>query len=549
MSRIWEPSSIRVEHKMKEQKIPEQPVSKKDLDPMVRKVCLTVPKPSLRDNRGDVDRVLDILEKTAGYPRPHVSLPMARRISETLHDSEFSLTLTLTHADFGSRGEVIDVEPGDQSERNYGMAVDLGSTNIAFYLLDLTGGVILDQTSDENPQIRHGEDILSRIHYCGRPEGLQELQGMVIQTFNRNIRNMLEKHKIAEHHLYALAVAGNTTMIHFFLGLSPRRICREPYIPVINRTEIYPAQTLGIIGNENAVIYVLPNVGSYVGGDVLAGILVSGMYEDEDLSILVDVGTNAEIVLGNRHWLMVAAGAAGPALEGGVVKCGMRAADGSIEKVRIDRKTLRASCTTIGDGPPQGICGSGLVDLMAELFLCGVIDERGKIVSNASSVVELDGVKAYRLASGDETGTGRDIIISELDINNLLRTKGAMYTALTVITRKAGVSFKDLKHFYVAGTFGAYMDPKMAVTIGMVPDIPIRTYESLKNSAGTGACISLLSNRKRHELDDIRRKITYLELNVDGDFMNLLTASMFLPHTDTKQFPSVLRQRPSEGKR
>ena len=524
-------------------------LSGEDPDPMVRKVFLHVAEPSLRDNRGDVDRVLDMLEKTAGCPRPTVSLPMARRISETLHDSEFSLTLTLTHANFGFRGEVIDVEPGDQSDRNFGVAVDLGSTNIAYYLLDLDKGKILARRSDENPQIRHGEDILNRIHYCERPGGLQDLQEMVIRSFNNNIESMLNMHGIDRHHLYALAVAGNTTMIHFFLGLSPQKICREPYTPVINRTEIYPAQTLGITGNENAMVYVLPNVGSYVGGDVLAGILVSGMYEDEDLSILVDVGTNAEIVLGNRHWLMVAAGAAGPALEGGVVKCGMRAADGAIEKVRIDRKTLKASYATIGGVPPQGICGSGLVDLMAELFLCGVIDERGKIVSDASSVVELDGVKAYRITSGDETGTGRDITVSELDINNLLRTKGAMYTALTVITRKAGVSFKDLKHFYVAGTFGAYMDPKMAVTIGMVPDIPLQTYEPLKNSAGTGACISLLSNRKRHELDDIRRKITYLELNVDGDFMNLLTASMFLPHTDTMQFPSVLRKRPSEGKR
>lgn len=529
-------------------KILKRLIPSEELDPMVRKVFLRVEPPSLKDNRGDVDRVLDALERHEKNLRPYVSLPMARRISEKLHDSEYSLTLTLTHADVGSRLEVIDAEGGDQTRSNFGVAVDLGSTNIAFYLLDLARGVILDQTSDENPQIRHGEDILNRIHYCERPGGLQELQEMVIRSFNSNIESMLDMHGIDRRHLYALAVAGNTTMIHFFLGLSPRRICREPYIPVVNSPDVYPAQSLGITGNENAVIYVLPNVGSYVGGDVLAGILVSGMHEDEDLSILVDVGTNAEIVLGNRHWLMVAAGAAGPALEGGVVKCGMRAADGAIEKVRIDRNTLKASCTTIGGGLPQGICGSGLVDLMAELFLSGVIDERGKIVSDASSVVELDGVRAYRLASGDETGTDRDIIISELDINNLLRTKGAMYTALTVITRKAGISFKDLKHFYVAGTFGAYIDPKMAVTIGMVPDIPIRTYESLKNSAGTGACISLLSNSKRHELDDIRRKITYLELNVDGDFMNLLTASMFLPHTDTKQFPSVSRPRPPKKK-
>jgi uncharacterized 2Fe-2S/4Fe-4S cluster protein (DUF4445 family) len=265
------------------------------------------------------------------------------------------------------------------------------------------------------------------------------------------------------------------------------------------------------------------------------------MYEEEDPCLLVYVGTNAEIILGNRHWLMVAAGAAGPALEGGVVKCGMRAARGAIEKVRIDRKTLRADYAVIGGGEPKGICGSGLIDLMAELFLSGIVDERGKIVGPSKSVMEVEGVKAFQVVPKEKSGTGREIVLTELDINNLLRTKGAMYTALTVITRSAGLSFDDLSSFYVAGTFGAYIDPRMAVSIGMVPDIPLERYKALYNSAGSGACLCLLSNRKRHELDEISRRITYVELNVNGDFMNLLNAAMFLPHTDKSQFPSVLR--------
>ncbi len=510
-------------------------------DPMVRKVYLEVPAPVLGDNRGDVDRVLDTLEQAGGFQRPSVSLPMAGKISGILHQKGHGMTLTVGHR--RTDWELIDVEGGDRSRENYGVAIDLGSTNIVYYLIDLAGGRVLEERVAENPQIRFGEDILSRIHHCRHPEGLQELQQVVIDSMNREIGGLFDRHGIHGRHLYAFSVAGNTTMIHLMLGLSPQRICREPYVPVVNRPDIFPARVVGLEGNERALLYPLPNVGSYVGGDVIAGVLVSGMHRADSVSLLVDVGTNAEIVLGNRDWLMVAAGAAGPALEGGVVRCGMRADRGAIESVRIDRKTQTPVCTTIGDVPPVGICGSGLIDLMAELFLSGVIDERGKIVAQNPFIVETDGVKAYRVVPADSTGTGEAILLSERDINNLLRTKGAMYTALTVMTRYAGVSFRDLENFYVAGTFGAYINPEKARDIGMVPDIPIDRYRALKNSAGTGACLTLLSNAKREEIDEICRRITYVELNVEGGFMNLLSAAMFLPHTDLSQFPSVRKEK------
>lgn len=511
-------------------------------DPMVRKIYLEVPAPVPGDNRGDVDRVLDALEQAGGFPRPSVSLPMVRKISGILHKKGYGMTLTVGHRRFN--WELIDVEGGDWSRENYGVAIDLGSTNLVYYLIDMAAGQVLDERADENPQIPFGEDILSRIHHCRNPEGLQELQQVVIDSMNRRIGGLLDRHGIDVRHLYAFSVAGNTTMIHLMLGLPPLRICREPYIPVVNRPDIYPAGVAGLKGNEQALLYLLPNVGSYVGGDVIAGILVSGMHRADSVSLLVDVGTNAEIVLGNRDWLMVAAGAAGPALEGGVVRCGMRADRGAIESVRVDRKTRAPVYETIGNVAPVGICGSGLIDLMAELFLAGVIDERGKIVVQNPFIVETDGVKAYRVVPAESTGTGEAILLTELDINNLLRSKGAMYTALTVMIRYAGVSFRDLENFFVAGTFGAYINPEKARDIGMVPDIPIDRYRALKNSAGTGACLALLSNAKREELDEICRRITYVELNVDGDFMNLLSAAMFLPHTDLSQFPSFKKENP-----
>ncbi|NOY54054.1 MAG: ATP-binding protein [Deltaproteobacteria bacterium] len=508
-----------------------------DLDPLVRKVPLKIPTPVLGDNRGDVDRVLDTLERTGEFSRPVVSLPLAEKISDLLHTQGYALTLTVGRC--RTDWELLDVEPGDRSRENFGVAVDLGSTNIVYSLIDLTGGRVLEEWAEENPQVRFGEDILSRIHHCRRPEGLRELQQVVIDAMNREIGALCDRHGIDSRHIYAYAVAGNTTMIHLLLGLSPLRICREPYLPVVNRPDIYPARTVGLTGNSKALLYSLPNVGSYVGGDVIAGILVSGMHRAESVSILVDVGTNAEIVLGNREWLMVAAGAAGPALEGGVVRCGMRAADGAIESVRIDGESGESRCTVIGDVPPVGICGSGLIDLMAELFRTGVIDERGKFASEGPFVVEKDGVKAYRVVPAEATGCGEEILLTELDINNLLRTKGAMYTALTVITRYAGVSFGDLEHFHVAGTFGGYIDPESARNIGMLPDIPLERYRPLKNSSVTGACLTLLSNARREELDEICRRITYVELNVEGEFMSLLSAALFLPHTDRSQFPSV----------
>ncbi len=515
------------------------------MDPLVRKVFLSVPAPSLKDNRADVDRVLDVLNSKAGLGKVKVPYSLVRKTSEILHASGYRITLTIG-MDRKER-KLLDVEPGDRRRQNYGIAVDLGSTNIVYYLLDLENGTLLDQTSDENPQIDYGEDILSRIHACERPEGLGNLQERTVAAMNRNVLRLLQRHGISKRHLYAISVAGNTTMIHFLLGLNPLGICREPYIPVLNRPDLYSARDLGLGGSEHALLYVLPNVGSYVGGDVLAGVLVSGMHREGETSVLVDVGTNAEIVLGNREWLMVAAGAAGPALEGGVVKCGMRAAAGAIEKVRIDRVTRMPIYETIGGGAPAGICGSGLIDLMAELFLSGMIDERGRIVSDSLRVTESDGVRAFRVATREESRTGEEIVLTELDIGNLLKTKGAMYTALTVITRYAGISFQDLKHFYVAGTFGAYIDPKMAVSIGMLPDIPIERYRLLHNSSGVGACLTLLSNAKREELKEICSRVTYVELNVDGDFMNLLNAAMFLPHTDRTQFPSVVRhgERPA----
>jgi uncharacterized 2Fe-2S/4Fe-4S cluster protein (DUF4445 family) len=341
--------------------------------------------------------------------------------------------------------------------------------------------------------------------------------------------------------VYALAVAGNTTMSHFLLALDPRGICREPYIPAANRFPFFRATDLGLHIHPRALVHVFPNVGSYFGGDLTAGILAAGLHRSEEVKILVDVGTNAEVVVGNRDWLIACAGAAGPALEGGVVERGMMAAPGAIDRVRIDPDTLEASYRVLGDVAPAGICGSGLIDLMAEMFAAGILTVQGRINPRLDSprIRPSDDGMTYVVAPARESADGRDIVISDIDVGIFLKSKAAMYTILSVIIRKVGLTFQDLKRFYVAGTFGSYIDPAMAIRIGMIPDLPLETYEGLGNTAGRGAAMVLLDRSLLGELDRVCSIITYIELNVNMELMNEFRGATFLPHTDPRLFPSV----------
>jgi uncharacterized 2Fe-2S/4Fe-4S cluster protein (DUF4445 family) len=330
-------------------------------------------------------------------------------------------------------------------------------------------------------------------------------------------------------------------MTHLFLGLDPFWICREPYIPAVNHPGLIKGSDLGLAVNPQSPVMVFPNVGSYFGGDLIAGILASGMHRRGEISILVDVGTNAEVVLGNREWLMACAGAAGPALEGGVANIGMMAGSGVIDRVNIDPGSGAFRTRTIDNAPPVGICGSGLIDLTAQLFLRGMIDLRGKYVADAcrDRLREIGGVRHLVVVPARESGTGKDLTLSQTDIDSLLRSKAAMHTILVTITNMIHISLEDLARFYIAGTFGSYIEPRSAITIGMIPDLPLDRYESLGNTAIEGATMALLSRRDRDAVHRIRDSITYTELNVNQEFMNLFSAAKFIPHTDRSLFPSV----------
>jgi len=498
-----------------------------------------MPSPSLKDNTADIDRLVRYLKKELRAENISIPYSLIKDIPQLLRDFAYHCWVS-AYEDYGT-WRVIHLSPPEDKGHFYGLALDLGSSTLVMRAIELNTGHIAKEISFHNPQIKIGTDILSRIHYASKPEGLADLQQMLITHLNERISGVASELALAPHEILALTVAGNTTMTHFFLGLDPYWICREPYIPVVNRPEIISAQELGININPRAPGFALPNVGSYFGGDLIAGILASGMNHMDEICLLVDVGTNAEVVLGNKDWLMGCAGAAGPALEGGVASMGMMAGPGVIDKVTIDPQTLEIQYHTIEDLPPVGICGSGLIDLVAQLFLAGMIDLRGKFVASrcGERLIQIEGINHFVVVHANESATGKPLTLSQPDIDSLIRSKAAMYTILTTITKTVDIDIHDIGKFFIAGTFGSYIDPRSAITLGMIPDLPLETYVPLGNTSLQGATLALLSQEARQECFEIRDKITYLELNVNQEFMNLFSAAKFIPHTDKTLFPSV----------
>ncbi len=506
--------------------------------PVTRKFDLTLPPPMPGDNRSHEARLRSALESGLGS-KPFVPLSICRKLSSVLLHASFSVTAVASSGQCG--WEVSDVYPSSATRPVWGMAIDLGSTTVVFYLVDMIEGKIVQTLSLPNPQRAHGEDILDRILFAGRGDGLKVLQTEILDLFNSAIAEITASNGGSPDSVYYVTVAGNTTMCHFLFALDPSNICKEPYLPCVNRFDIIRASEAGIRCNELSWLYCFPNIGSYFGGDLLAGILASGMHKSDEISMLVDVGTNAEVVLGNRDWLVSCAGAAGPALEGGILTCGMRAQQGAIERIEISPSDLTVKYSVIGNVAPKGLCGSAIIDLLSAMFFAGIVDVTGKLVPerDPGKIREINDELAYIIVEADESATGEPIYITQSDIKNLIRSKGAMYTILNVVIQSVGVSFSDIENFYVAGAFGNYIDPVKAISIGMLPDIPVERFKPLGNSAGKGAVQALVDSGARDEVGEILEKLTYLEMNVRGEFMSQLTAALFLPHTDKSLFPSV----------
>ena len=510
--------------------------------PWIKKIELEITSPSLRDNTADTDRLISGIKKELNA-EIMVDFSLVKGVPHTLRKYDYKIDALLF--EYRDCWNLIDIFPLQKDADYFGLAMDLGSTTVVLRLVNLISSKTKYETSFNNPQIEIGSDILTRIHFSAQDGGLEKLQAILIKRLNREILELAEKVGINTDSIIGMSVAGNTTMTHFFLGLDPYWICREPYIPVVNKPGIIKSSELGIAINKNAPVLVFPNAGSYFGGDLIAGIMASGMMHESEISFLVDVGTNAEVVIGNCDWLMACAGAAGPALEGGVASMGMMAGPGVIDKVVIDPNTLEIILSTIENLPPIGICGSGLIDLVAQLFLAGMIDIRGKFVLEKceKKIIDIEGIKHLIVVEPEDSGTEKYLTLSQPDIDALMRSKAAMYTILTTVSNTVGLSLNEITKFYVAGTFGLYIKPQSAITIGMIPDLPLERYVPLGNTSLEGACMALLSFKAREEIYKIRDQITYLELNVNQEFMNLFSAAKFIPHTDSALFPSVKEWR------
>ena len=512
--------------------------------PLIESITVDVPAPSLNDNTADLDRLARTLNQLGFSPvriAPGIMDGLVRKMRG--YDLRFRAVAGYT----GTHWEVLDVIARSPDQAAFGFAIDLGTTCLVFRLIDIARKKIIREVLVRNPQAAWGEDILSRIIFARDRQGLAVLRDSLVQACSNAILKALEDSKVPADCVYVLSCAGNTAMSHFFWGLDPSNICREPYIPAANTFPMARAAELGFDFLPNALLYLFPNVGSYVGGDIISGVVAAALNSSPEVRMLMDVGTNAEIVLGNNEWLLACAGAAGPALEGGVVERGMQAVPGAIDSVRISRKTLKPDFRVIGGGKASGICGSGLIELVAEMFSSKIVNIQGKFNTglSCSRLRNTENGPAYALALSSQTSDGLEILISEIDIGVFLKSKAAMYTILSVICRKVGLSFEKLKKIYIAGNFGNHVDPEMAVRIGMIPDLPLEIYHGIGNSSLLGATMLICDRTLLAEAEKVRNMITYVELNVNVELMNEFRGALFIPHTDTRLFPSVQAQRNS----
>jgi uncharacterized 2Fe-2S/4Fe-4S cluster protein (DUF4445 family) len=511
-----------------------------ELHPSVRKYFVELQPPTLTDPSPDLTRLLWGIQKNGGpvAEKIYVPLEVMREIPTLLRHSDWKVTGTIALVPGGYR--LIDLQENDTSKRIFGAAVDLGSTTVVAYLWDLVNGRVVAVASNYNKQISCGEDILARVNFA-RKNGLIKLQALAAESINAALTTASNSAGIDREDIYEVVVAGNTVMTHMLLGIDPAYIIAEPYVPVVQRALSVAAGRIGIAGNQNCGLFVFPAVSDFIGGDIIADILSCGMSEREEISLLIDIGTNFEIVLGNKEWMFSCAGAAGPALEGGEVLFGMRANPGAIEKISVDPITLNPTYATINNIKPRGITGSGLIDLLAELITACVIDRTGRINTGIENKRIRTGAHfpEFVIVWASETDIGKDIVITENDIKNLIMSKASIHAACVTLMKEAGVTRHDIFTIYFAGAFGNYLDKKNATIIGLIPEIELDRIKNIGNGAVTGANLALINRRERKTLDEIARKIAYIELNAEPSFMDEYTSSTFLPHTDLSLFPMV----------
>ncbi|MBU0701192.1 DUF4445 domain-containing protein [bacterium] len=506
--------------------------------PLVRKLFLDISPPTMDDHTSDLERVYREINKLEELGDIFTSLSNIRLIPGMLRDSNWQVTALI-----GRDNKLLSLEPGDTSLRNFGLAIDVGTTTVVVQLVDLNTGKVIDTEASYNRQAHHGADVITRIIFSHKKQGMDKLHQLIIDTINDLIQALIQEHNLRQDEITSIICAGNTTMLHLLLQIDPSHIRIDPYIPAVNFMPLITAAEIGIKINPHGLVACLPHVASYVGADITAGVLASGIYQADEISMLIDIGTNGEIVIGNKDWLVCCASSAGPAFEGGGIKAGIRAMEGAIQRVEIDPLNYTVRYNTIGQVKPIGICGSGLIDTLTELLKTKIIDQSGNINANIPTkrILETEDGLGFVLVWEEDAGGSEDIIITQSDISNLIFSKGAIYTACVILAKKIGFEVNDIERIYIAGGFGNYLNIEKSIMIGLLPDIDRDRYRFIGNSSLSGASCCLLSDEAMKEAEEIARRMTYIEMSADNSYMNEYTGALFLPHTDMGRFPSMCR--------
>ncbi len=513
------------------------------IEPLVKKVFLELESPTMDDNIADHERLYNAINKktNTGSDRMQTGYRILKLLPTVLRESDWKVTVTLAYR--GSTTEVVEIQHGDTSRNNFGVAIDVGTTTVVTHLVDLATCCTLDSEATYNSQIEFGEDYIQRIIYGEQNNAFGEIHNTIINDINNLISILVRRNYINLNDITAVVCAGNTAMIHFLLELDPTRIRREPYIPSANFIPPMRASESGIKINPRGILYTLPSVGAYVGADITAGATAIRLDQASDLSLFIDIGTNGEVVLGNKEWMVCCSASAGPSFEGSGVHNGMRAAKGAIEKIDITRD-FHVEYKTIGNVPPRGICGSGLLDCIASLLRSGVINKSG----NFNTGLRTDRLRKtedgyeFVLVNREDAGIDDDIVITQADITHLIRSKAAIYAAISTLLDAMNMGVDTIEHVYLAGGFGNYLDVKSAITIGMLPDMPVSRVKFVGNTCVAGAKLSLLSKEAFLTAQQIASKMTYFDLMGNTKFMDKFMSANFLPHTNLDEFPSVYEE-------
>ncbi len=507
----------------------ETPIS---IFPSIKKFYLEINEPTLDDLESDIDRVIHNLGTKYGISGVSVNFDVVKNFAEKVRECDWKITIVLYN------NEIIDIESGDTTKKIYGYAVDIGTTKLAGYLLNLNTGQVIAADSLMNPQIPYGEDVITRLNYPDQ----KKLQDAVVAGLNQILEKLKEKSGINSENIYEMTTVGNTVMHHIFLGINPLFLGRSPYPPVIRNLLEVHAKEIGIKINTKGKIIFLPVIAGFVGADAIGVILASKMHERNEICLAIDIGTNTEVILGNKDKLLAASCASGPAFEGAHIKFGMRAASGSIEKINIEPKTFEIKYETIDNANPIGICGSGMIDLVAEMLRVGIIDVGGIIkrdLNNPRIRMNENSVMEYLIVPASESGNNQDITFSQQDVNQIILAKAAIHTGIKLLLKNYPLEMKSIEIVFLAGAFGSHINKESARTIGLLPEFDINKIQVIGNAAGTGSRIALVSDREKTTSERISEKVEYLEIGNDKNFQNTFLNSHIIPYADLTEFPET----------